>query len=66
MTVAEYILKFLVSKKVSDVFLITGGAISFVVDEFSRNKNLEINFEYTYKKSKQSNNSSSLKKIPTS
>ena len=41
MTVAEYILKFLVSKKVSDVFLITGGAISFVVDEFSRNKNIK-------------------------
>ena len=41
MTVAEYILKFLISKKVSDVFLITGGAISFIVDEFSRNKKIK-------------------------
>jgi thiamine pyrophosphate-dependent acetolactate synthase large subunit-like protein len=38
MTVAEYILKFLISKNVNNVFLITGGAISFIVDEFSRNK----------------------------
>ena len=41
MTVAEYVLKFLISKKVSDVFLITGGAISFIVDEFSRNKKIK-------------------------
>ena len=40
MTVAEYILKFLISKKVNNVFLITGGAISFVVDAFSRNKKI--------------------------
>lgn len=41
MTVAEYVLKFLISKKVSDVFLITGGAISLIVDEFSRNKKID-------------------------
>jgi len=41
MTVAEYILKFLISKKVKNVFLITGGAISFVVDAFSRNKKIK-------------------------
>jgi len=41
MTVAEYILKFLISKNVKNVFLITGGAISFVVDAFSRNKKIK-------------------------
>ena len=41
MTVAEYILKFLISKNVKDVFLMTGGAISFVVDAFSKNKNIK-------------------------
>ena len=41
MTVAEYILKFLISKNVNNVFLITGGAISFVVDAFSRNKKIK-------------------------
>jgi len=41
MTVAEYILKFLISKKVKDVFLMTGGAISFVVDAFSKNKKIK-------------------------
>jgi acetolactate synthase-1/2/3 large subunit len=41
MTVAEFILKFLISKNVNNVFLITGGAISFVVDEFSRNKKIK-------------------------
>ena len=41
MTVAEYILKFLTSKNVKDVFLMTGGAISFVVDAFSKNKNIK-------------------------
>ena len=41
MTVAEYILKFLISKNVKDVFLLTGGAISFVVDAFSKNKNIK-------------------------
>jgi len=41
MTVAQYILKFLISKNVNNVFLITGGAISFIVDEFSRNKKIK-------------------------
>jgi acetolactate synthase-1/2/3 large subunit len=41
MTVAEYILKFLISKNVKKVFLITGGAISFIVDAFSRNKKIK-------------------------
>ena len=41
MTVADFILKFLISKNVNNVFLITGGAISFVVDAFSRNKNIK-------------------------
>jgi acetolactate synthase-1/2/3 large subunit len=41
MTVAEYILRFLISKNVKNVFLITGGAISFVVDTFSRNKKIK-------------------------
>ena len=38
MLVSDYILKFLEKKKVKKVFLITGGAITFVVDAFSRNK----------------------------
>ena len=40
MNVADYILDFLVKKKVRHVFLMTGGAISFVVDAFSRNKKI--------------------------
>ena len=40
MNLADYILNFLVKKKVRHVFLITGGAISFVVDAFSRNKKI--------------------------
>lgn len=41
MTVADYILKFLISKKVKKVFLMTGGAISFAIDAFSKNKNIK-------------------------
>ena len=41
MTVAEYILKFLISKNVKDVFLMTGGAISFAIDAFSKNKKIK-------------------------
>ena len=41
MTVSKYILEFLISKNVKHVFLITGGAISFVVDAFSRNKKIK-------------------------
>ena len=41
MLVSDYILQFLVKKKVKKVFLITGGAITFVVDAFSRNKKIK-------------------------
>ena len=41
MNVSDYVLNFLVSKKIKDVFLITGGAISFMVDAFSRNKKIK-------------------------
>ena len=41
MTVADYILKFLISKNVNNVFLMTGGAISFAIDAFSRNKKIK-------------------------
>ena len=37
MNLSDYVLSFLL-KKVKKVFLITGGAISFMVDAFSRNK----------------------------
>ena len=40
MNLSDYVLKFLVSKKVNKVFLITGGAISFLVDAFSRTKKI--------------------------
>ena len=40
MFVSDYILKFLHQKKVKDVFLLTGGAISFIVDAFSRQKKI--------------------------
>ena len=36
MNLSDYVLKFLISKKIKNVFLITGGAISFLVDSFSR------------------------------
>ncbi|MDA7472522.1 thiamine pyrophosphate-binding protein [Candidatus Pelagibacter ubique] len=41
MNVADYILKFLISKNVKNVFLITGGAIAFVIDAFTRNKKIK-------------------------
>jgi acetolactate synthase I/II/III large subunit len=41
MFVSDYILSFLVKKKVKKVFLITGGAITFIVDAFSRNKKIK-------------------------
>ena len=41
MLVSDYILKFLTEKKVKNVFLLTGGAITFVVDAFSRNRNIK-------------------------
>ena len=40
MLVSDYILNFLIKKKVKKVFLITGGAITFVVDAFSRTKKI--------------------------
>lgn len=40
MMVSDYILDFLVKKKVKKVFLITGGAITFIVDAFSRNNKI--------------------------
>jgi acetolactate synthase-1/2/3 large subunit len=41
MNLSDYVLNFLVKKKIKDVFLITGGAISFMVDAFSRNKKIK-------------------------
>ena len=41
MNLSDYVLKFLLKKKVKRVFLITGGAISFIVDAFSRNKKIK-------------------------
>jgi len=41
MTTADYILKFLISKNIKNVFLMTGGAVSFIVDAFSKNKNIK-------------------------
>ena len=40
MLVSDYILNFLIKKKVKKVFLITRGAITFVVDAFSRTKKI--------------------------
>ena len=41
MNLSDYTLKFLEKKKIKKVFLITGGAISFMVDAFSRNKKIK-------------------------
>ena len=41
MNLSDYTLKFLEKKRVKKVFLITGGAISFMVDAFSRNKKIQ-------------------------
>ena len=41
MNVSDYILKFLVEKKVKNVFTITGGAICFLMDAFSRNNSIK-------------------------
>ena len=41
MNLSDYTLKFLEKKKVKEVFLITGGAISFMVDAFSRNNKIK-------------------------
>ncbi len=41
MNLSDFVLKFLLKKKVDKVFLITGGAISFLVDSFSKNKKIK-------------------------
>ena len=41
MNLSDYTLKFLEEKKVKEVFLLTGGAISFMVDAFSRNSKVK-------------------------
>ena len=41
MNLSDYTLKFLEEKKVKEVFLLTGGAISFMVDAFSRNSKIK-------------------------
>ena len=41
MNLSDFVLNFLLKKKVDKVFLITGGAISFLVDSFSRNKKIK-------------------------
>ena len=41
MKLSDYVLSFLLKKKVKKVFLINGGAISFMVDAFSRNKKIK-------------------------
>ena len=40
MNLSDYILKFLEKKNVNNIFTITGGAICFLMDAFSRNKNM--------------------------
>ena len=40
MNLSDYVLQYLASKKIKKVFLLTGGAISFMVDAFSRNKKI--------------------------
>ena len=42
MNLSDFVLNFLVKEKIKHVFLITGGAISFMVDTFSRNKKINI------------------------
>ena len=41
MNLSDYVLKFLKQKRIKEVFLITGGAISFMVDSFSRVKGIK-------------------------
>ncbi len=41
MNLSDYILNYLSKKKVKKVFLITGGAISFLVDSFSKTKKIK-------------------------
>ena len=41
MNLSDYVLRFLKKKKIKNVFLITGGAISFMIDSFSRIKGIK-------------------------
>ena len=41
MYLSDYVLNFLEKKKVTNVFTLTGGAICFLIDAFSRNKNMK-------------------------
>ena len=41
MNLSDYVLSFLEKKNVKNVFTITGGAICFLMDAFSRNKNID-------------------------
>jgi len=41
MTLSEYVLEFLKKKKVQNIFLLTGGAISFMVDAITRIKKIK-------------------------
>ncbi len=41
MNLSDYVLKFLKQRKVKEVFLITGGAISFMIDSFSRTRGIK-------------------------
>ena len=41
MLLSDYVLKLLEQKKIKNVFMITGGAIAFIVDAFSRNKKIK-------------------------
>ncbi len=41
MNLSDFVLDFLIAKKIKNVFLITGGAISFMVDSFSRRKKIK-------------------------
>ena len=54
MNLSDYILKFLISKKIDNVFLITGGAISFLVDSFSRTKKKKAKENNTFFRRKKS------------
>ena len=40
MNLSDYVLEFLKKKKIKNVFVLTGGAISFMIDSFSRVKNI--------------------------
>ncbi len=40
MNLSDYLLKFLQEKKIKHVFTLTGGAVSFLIDAFTRNKNI--------------------------